>query len=252
MDRGLFDCKSVKQYDIKRLTAMGKRDLIASNPLRVLGLDNKAEEGKQCLGLVMSRAGLGKTAILVQIALDSMLRGNKVLHVSIGETIEKTRDRYDEILALMAEDSEEQNLAEVARNRMIMTFKEDIFSRAVLEERLKDLTHQDIFKPDCLVIDGYDFDGNGRHAMEELKQLMADLGINVIWFSATCHREDDRTSADGVPAPCHTIDDLFEVVLLIKPEEKVMKLDIIRCAYCEVEPGTTLMLDPSTMLIKKS
>lgn len=31
-----------------------------------------------------------------------------------------------------------------------------------------------------------------------------------------------------------------------------MKLDILRCAYCEVEPGTTLLLDPSTMLIKKS
>ena len=231
---------------------MGKKDMIASNPLRVLGLDNKAEEGTQNLGLVMSRAGLGKTAILVQIALDSMLRGNKVLHVSIGETIEKTRDRYDEIMALMVEDVEEENLAEVGGNRMIMTFKEDVFSRAVLEERLKDLIHQDIFKPECLIIDGYDFDGNGRSAMEDLKQLMADLGISVIWFSAISHRADDRISADGVPAPCHTIDDLFEVVLLIKPEEKVMKLDIIRCAYCEVEPGTTLLLDPSTMLIKKS
>ncbi|MEJ2136649.1 MAG: hypothetical protein P8X86_15575, partial [Desulfofustis sp.] len=65
---------------------MGKEDLISSNPLRVLGLDNKAEEGRQSLGLVMARAGLGKTAILVQIALDSMLRGNRVLHVAIGET----------------------------------------------------------------------------------------------------------------------------------------------------------------------
>lgn len=231
---------------------MGKKELITSNPLRVLGLDNKAEKGRQSLGLVMARAGLGKTAILVQIALDSMLRGNKVLHVSIGETIEKTRDRYDEILALMATDRSSGEITEVGRNRMIMTFKENIFTRAMLEERLKDLIHQDIFKPDCLIIDGYDFDGNGRQAMAELKQLMADLGISVIWFSAISHRNDTRVSADGVPAPCHTIDDLFEVILLIKPEEKVMKLDILRCAYCEVEPGTTLMLDPSTMLIKKS
>jgi len=231
---------------------MGKEDLIASNPLRILGIDRTAEEGRQSLGLVMARAGLGKTAILVQIALDSMLRGNKVLHVSIGESIEKTRERYDEILALMVDKYEGEGLADVARNRMIMTFKENVFSRAMLEERLKDLTQQDIFKPECLIIDGYDFDGNGRQAMEDLKQLMADLGIAVIWFSAVSHRDDDRVSADGVPAPCHTIDDLFEVVLVIRPSGEQMKLDILKCAYCEVEPGTTLMLDPSTMLIKKS
>ena len=231
---------------------MSKEDLIASNPLRVLGLDRKAEEGKQSLGLVMARAGLGKTAILVQIALDSIMRGNKVLHVSIGESIEKNRERYDEILALMVDDISDEEASDIARNRMIMTFKENVFSRAMLEERLKDLIQQDIFKPDCLIIDGYDFDGNGRQAMEELKELMAELGIAVIWFSAVSHRNDKRVSADGVPAPCHTIDDLFEVVLLIKPENDLMKLDILKCAYCEVEPGTTLMLDPSTMLIKKS
>lgn len=231
---------------------MGKKDLIQSNPLRVLGLDNKAEEGTQNLGLVMARAGLGKTAILVQIALDSMMRGNKVLHVSIGETIEKARDRYDEIFSLLAGGTTDEELYEVAQNRMIMTFKENVFSRGVLEERLKDLIQQDIFKPNCMIIDGYDFDGNGRQAMEELKQLMADLGISVIWFSAVSHRNDKRVSADGVPAPCHTIDDLFEVVLLINPEDELMKLDILKCGYCEVEPGTTLLLDPSSMLIKKS
>jgi hypothetical protein len=231
---------------------MGKEDLIATNPLRVLGLDNKAEEGSQGLGLVMARAGLGKTAILVQIALDSMLRGNDVLHVAIGETIEKTRDRYDEIFSTMSEDLTDETVMEVPRHRMIMTFKENVFSKVMLEERLKDLIQQDVFKPDCLIIDGYDFDGNGRQDMEDLKQLMRDLSISVIWFSAVSHREDPRVSADGVPAPCHTIDDLFDVVLVINPQEQMMKLDILRCVYCEVEPGTTLMLDPSTMLIKKS
>lgn len=231
---------------------MGKKDLISGNPLRVLGLDNKAEQETQSLGLVMARAGLGKTAILVQIALDSMLRGNKVLHVAIGQSIDKTRERYEDILSKMVDDLSEEEATDISRRRMIMTFKENVFSRAMLEERLKDLIEQDVYKPDCLIIDGYDFDGNGRKHMEDLKQLMADLGIAVIWFSAVRHREDSRVSADGVPAPCHTIDDLFEVILLINPQDNVVKLDILRCAYCEVEPGTTLLLDPSTMLIKKS
>ena len=231
---------------------MASNDLVVNNPLKAIGLEEKAKSGSKSMGLVMSRAGLGKTAVLVQFALDCMLLGNKVLHISIGETVDKTRAWYDDILSLIADGEKLEDLPAVMQNRMIMTFKENVFSRAMLEERLKDLIQQDVFKPDCLIVDGYDFDGNGRQAMEDLKQLMAELGISVIWFSAVSHRDDPRTSADGVPAPCHTIDDLFEVVLVINPQDSVMKLDILRCAYCEVEPGTTLLLDPSTMLIQKS
>jgi len=93
---------------------MGKEDLIANNPLRILGLDNKAEQATQSLGLVMARAGLGKTAILVQIAIDSMLRGNRVLHVSIDESIEKTRDRYDDILSMMVANLSDETRTDVA------------------------------------------------------------------------------------------------------------------------------------------
>jgi hypothetical protein len=40
-------------------------------------------------------------------------------------------------------------------------------------------------------------------------------------------------------------------VLLIKPEGDSMKLNILKCDTCSIDPGTTLMLDPSTMLIKQ-
>ena len=80
---------------------------------------------------------------------------------------------------------------------------------------------------------------------------MADHGLKMIWFSAVSHREDKRVSANGVPAPCHEVDDLFDIVLFIKPEGDEMKLDILKCDDCAVHPGTTLRLDPSTMLIQK-
>nr|MDA8163933.1 hypothetical protein [Desulfobacteraceae bacterium] len=66
---------------------MLKSELIEKNPLRIF----RTAENRQRLGLVMARAGGGKTAILVQIALDSILRGRQVVHVSIGQSLEKTR-----------------------------------------------------------------------------------------------------------------------------------------------------------------
>lgn len=226
-------------------------DLVVNTPLRALGLDEKAE-GQGSMGLVMARAGLGKTAILVQFALDCMLLGNKVLHVSIGEGVEKTRTWYDDILALITDGEKIESIPEIMQNRMIMTFKESDFSKALFEERLNDLVKQGIYQPECLIVDGYDFENNSKESLEEFKTVMAEQGLKMLWFSAVSHRGDDRLSSAGVPAPCHEVDGLFDTVLLINPEGDEMKLDIIKCDTGSIDPGTTLMLDPSTMLLKKA
>jgi hypothetical protein len=227
-------------------------ELIISNPLRALGLEEKTGGNAQAMmGLVMARAGLGKTAILVQFALDCMLLGNKVLHVSIGEGVDKTRSWYDDILSLLTDGEKLESIPEVMKNRMIMTFKENSFSKAKLEERLDDLVQQNIYKPECLIIDGYDFERNDKKSLEELRHFMNERGLKMIWFSAVSHRDDKRVSLDGVPAPCHEVDSLFDTVLLIKPEGDAMKLNILKCDSCAVDPGSILMLDPSTMLIKQ-
>lgn len=237
---------------------MGKEDLVSNNPLRALGLEKENGSDGRRTGLVMARAGLGKTAILVQIAMDSMLRDNNVLHVAIGEGVEKTRTWYDDILALMNEEKKvdgfQQVVDDVMKNRMIMTFKENNFSAATLEERMKDLSLQGIFKADCLVIDGFAFnEENSGASLNELKDFMGKNDLKMIWFSAVSHRDDDRVSSNGVPAPCHEVDDIFDTVLLISPEDENIKLKTLKCsAACSVEGERSLILDPATMLIKKA
>ena len=230
---------------------MGYEPLVNQNPLRVLNLGR----GSKQLGLVMARAGLGKTALLVQIALDSILRGNRVIHVSIGESIEKTKSWYDDILQFILQEhsiSRPHELIEmVAHHRMIMTFKEDTFSRPRLEERLNDLILQDIFKPNCLVVDGFDFKTSDRSTVEDIKEFLESMNLQA-WFSATSHRGDDRVSPTGVPAPCHEVDDLFDTVILLKPEQNAtIQLEIIRNNGTASDSGSALNLDPSTMMVKE-
>lgn len=132
-----------------------------------------------------------------------------------------------------------------------MTFKESSFDLVTLEERLDDLVKQDVYKPTCLIIDGYDFGENDRAAMQWFSDLVAKQHLDMVWFSAVSHRGDDRMSESGVPAPCHEIDEMFGTVLLINPEEESIKLDIVKCAACEIDASSKLAFDPSTMLIKK-
>jgi len=236
---------------------MQKEDLIAKNPLRVFSQDGAGKEINQRMGLVMARAGLGKTAILVQIALDNILRGHQVLHVSIGASLEKTKVWYDDILQDIAEgeklDRPQEIRDAVMRNRLIMTFKEAGFTRAKLEERLNDLVYQNVFRPACVVVDGYDFTVAGREALADIRELMEIMDLQV-WFSAVVHREDTRVSAAGVPAPCHEVDDLFDTVVLVHPESDSpsLSLDVLKDATGSVKPGKALTLDPSTYLVKKA
>jgi hypothetical protein len=230
---------------------MQKEELIKNNPLRVLNpLDETLPDHR--MGLVMARAGLGKTAILVQIAMDSMLRDQKVLHVSIGEDLGKAKAWYDDIFKYIAEGFQLENTAEVEndlmRNRIIMTFKESAFSRPKLEERLNDLVYQNIFRPDIVVVDGYDFGEADYESIMDLKEMMAAMNVQV-WFSALRHRDDDRMSAAGVPAPCHEIDGLFDTVILVQPKQDAILLDIIKDEY-DGAASKVLNLDPSTMMVQ--
>ncbi|HIP39159.1 MAG TPA: hypothetical protein EYG88_07255, partial [Desulfocapsa sulfexigens] len=70
--------------------------------------------------------------------------------------------------------------------------------------------------------------------------------------SATSHRGDDRVSPTGVPAPCHEVDDLFDTVILLKPEQDAtIQLEIIRNNGTVSDSGVALNLDPSTMMVKE-
>jgi len=231
---------------------MQKEDLIKKNPLRVLNPLSVESLPDHRMGLVMARAGLGKTAILVQIAMDSMLRGQKVLHVSIGEDLGKAKAWYDDIFKYIAEGFQLENAAEVEnelmRNRIIMTFKEAAFSRLKLEERLNDLVYQNIFRPDVVVVDGYDFGEADYESIMDLKEMMAAMNVQV-WFSALRHRDDDRLSAAGVPAPCHEVDGLFDTVILLQPKQDAILLDIIKDEY-DGAASKVLNLDPSTMMVQ--
>ncbi len=228
---------------------MEYESLVKQNPLRVLKLT-----GSKKMGLIMARTGVGKTALLVQIALDSILRGNRVLHISIDENLDKTKLWYDDMLQVILQEcpvAKPQELIDMVRqHRMIMTFKEGVFDRARLEERLNDLIQQNIFTPDCVVIDGFDFTDTDHAKLEDIKSLMEGLDVQA-WFSATSHREDERVSPSGVPAPCHELDDLFENVILLKPEQNHILLEILREDGKKSEGNSHLGLDPATMMVRQ-
>jgi len=234
---------------------MQKQELIEKNPIRHLKAED--ESGKSgAMGLVMARAGVGKTALLVQIALDALLNGRQVVHVSVGQTIEKTKLWYDDMFKDIAEGAKLENAGEIydsiMRNRMIITFNESRFNRAKLEERLNDLIQQNVIKPSCMVVDGFDFAVTPRGVLEEMREMASAMGIQI-WFSAVCHSDDPQTSAIGTPAPCHEVEDLFGTVVLLQPvsNSDCIDLKVIKGSAEISKCGKLLKLDPMTFMIRE-
>jgi len=230
---------------------MLKNELILKNPLRRMGYesDDILKEGE--LGAVMARAGVGKTAFLVQLALNSMLREQNVLHISLNDPVKKVSLWYKEVFNRIATQyaihQSVQLWDTILPHRFIMTFKVEGFSVPKLEERLTDLIEQDIFKPQSMIVDGLPFDDRVNQDLAVLKNLAKRQGMHV-WFTVRTHRHEEP-GPEGTPAQLIPVGDLFEVAIQLVPVGKQIQIKAIK------GPGSRgdqpdLMLDPATMLIQ--
>ena len=170
----------------ERNISMLKNELILKNPLRRMRYESDDILNKGQFGAVLARAGVGKTAFLVQLALNSMLREKKVLHISLDDPVKKISLWYKEVFSRIATQYDIPQSGQlwnsVLPHRFIMTFRVEGFSVPKLEERLTDLIEQDIFKPDMMIIDGIPFDDSVSPDLAKLKTLVNKHPMHV-WFT---------------------------------------------------------------------
>ena len=238
-------------YFRERNFNMEKKEIIRRNPLKLMGYPSEDVLSEGGFGALMARAGVGKTAFLVQIAIDKLLRDRNVLHISIDEPVEKVCLWYEQVFRNIADCNNVKQLdpfwEDILPKRFIMTFKVDGFSVPKLEERITDLSEQGIFFPQMILIDGLPFEEMGRKTFVDLKAAAKNLGV-AIWFTVKTHRHEAPV-ANGMPIPLSNIEDLFEVIIELQPDGKEIYVKAVKGGPSESEV-MDLALDPSTMMIR--
>ena len=73
------------------------KDFISVSPLRILEKSSHQRLGPGNLGVLVARAGVGKTACLIHIAFDKIFRQEKLVHISLEEGPEKVASYYNVI-----------------------------------------------------------------------------------------------------------------------------------------------------------
>lgn len=239
-------------YIKERYLIMLKKDLIMRNPLRLMGYENDEILKAGEFGAILARAGVGKTAFLVQLSLNALLRGKNVLHISLEDPVNKVSLWYQEVFNLIAEqykiDQINQLWESLLPHRFIMTFRVEGFSVPKLKERLSDLMEQNIFSPQLMIVDGFPFDGSVSQSLTDFKALIQNHRMPA-WFTIRTHRHEEP-GPGGIPMQLAQLSDLFEIAIQLLPIGKEIHVKAVKGAD-SFSKHLDLRLDPSTMLIKK-
>jgi len=233
---------------------MTPKDVIERSPLRVFERAIGGGLGAGNLGIVLSRHGVGKTSFLVGVALDNMLQGRNVLHISTKETVESLREFYEEIFNALAEQLDLENRPayqlEMERRRHILVYNRDYFTLEKLEQSVAFLRESADFAPDMVIMDGTPrFEHTEEWEMQGLQRLARDWQAEV-WTSAHTHREGRETDERGVPAEVARFDDYLDVILSLDPEADHVRLHIVKEHGEATVADVHLELDPRTRLLR--
>lgn len=151
---------------------MPPADLLERGPLRALqsALGGALRPGE--LGLLHARAGVGKSALLTHLALERLLRGEGVLHVSVKDAAQAVRDAYESNLVGLHHTSRPLERAEalltVERHRVIHCTR-GVGPTPTLIAWLLDALHGVMeYEPQLVVVDGWAPSDDEARALREL------------------------------------------------------------------------------------
>lgn len=136
---------------------LDKKELLASSPVRFFEPTGAAlDEGE--IGLLTAKKGLGKTSILVQFGIDTLLKDEVIVHVSFNQKSENVITWYSSVLAEICKSHKvdvDELSDELFRNRTILNFNQNTFTLPKVVNTLKALKDNGI-KLETIIVDDLD------------------------------------------------------------------------------------------------
>ncbi len=208
------------------------------------------------MGVLLARAGVGKTACLTHIALEALAQGEKVLHTCIDELPDKIKIWYEELYrnfktAIIDEALLKSIKENMVASRFIMSYMHHTFTPAKLEENIRSLRDQVQFVPTVVILDGLDFERVTRKQLEAIQKTAENYGTSV-WFSCRIHRHIDIANDKGIPYPCHEFDDLFQAIILLEPQAHTISMVVLKHGDQYKPAHAALVLNPRTFLLTEA
>ena len=218
---------------------MDKKDLIAHSPVRYFDATNAGLKDGE-MGLITAKKGLGKTSILVQFGIDTLLNDKALVHVSFDQQSSNVIAWYSSVMAEIAK-KKNFNLDEVneemVRNRTILNFNQETFTLPKVVNTLKALKEGGI-KLASVVVDGLDLAKTSKDDLDVFAKFIKAEKMTA-WFSFTNEAADLKGTLDAAKI------EEFATVAHLAAEGKALSLVILKNGSGKVN------LDTKTLLMSK-
>lgn len=173
-------------------------DVIESHPLRLLKGDDDLPKGE--VSLLLARSGVGKSAALINFALEEILEGRHVYHFSAGMPSEKTHQYYQKILGdytrAYAPD-EKDSYDEAYHHFTVISYLDPNKMVSDMDTEIETLLAGTEIKPSLIVVDGLDFNEETQAHMETLNAIAGKHDVKML-SSLRIHRAGDgEVDLDG-------------------------------------------------------
>ena len=231
---------------------MVKEELIERSPVRVFM--NSIRGGLQPgeLGLVASLSGVGKTSVLVQLGLDKLLRGGKIIHVSFTRHTDYVlvwyEDIFNEFIRKKNLENEKDVKDEIVKNRVLMKFTQEGLSLDQILKSLRAMIKEGGFNAETVIIDGFDFSAAEEGYFARVKAFAVEMGLSF-WYSCTVNGGKSLYDKRNIPLVIKDYAELFDVIVVLEPRPDHVKLSISRDRETYNPEHQGLKLDPRTLLI---
>lgn len=223
------------------------------SPRTLLERDGHPGPGAGQLGLVMARAGVGKTAFLVGIGIDALLSGQKVLHVALERSVDKIRNWYDDILLeMLRREKKLEHWAalqlEIERHRHIHTYVGHSFSVERLWQAVELLRDAMEFVPDVIILDRMELEGFDPALVEGAKTLATEIGAEL-WMACRTHRDGPKGKPGHLPPPADRFEDSVDLAFRLDPYDAKIRLHVVKDQQQMLGRDLNIVLDPQTLLL---
>jgi archaellum biogenesis ATPase FlaH len=227
-------------------------DLIQRSPVRVFekSLSGGLNSGE--IGVIASQSGIGKTSVLVQIALDKLFQNKKVIHISFVQDANYVmvwyRDIFDEFIKKKNVANADEMRADIVKNRVLMNFNQDGISTEMILKSLKAMIVDGGFKADTLIIDGFDFSKTDADHFKTIKAFAKELDLSV-WYSCTVKGDSALYDKRGIPTVMKDVVDIIDVVIVLEAKPDHISFTASKDREVFSPDRMALKLDPKTLLL---
>jgi len=225
------------------------------SPLRILEQSTRGAVLPGDLGVVMARAGVGKTAFLVQVGIDHALREKPTLHIAYGQDLGHLQSWYEALFEDLAKTTFSPEEHEGARQRLSKNSLLHAFPRSSLDpEKIADILRLYDngldFVPRAILIDGYDWTVLRGEELRGEIQLLKELASTVsaeLWMSAQTQRAVTTDHPTRITPPCDVCAEEIDLAIFLEPEGSNVTIRLLKDHDNPQPSATHLVLHPDTM-----